>query len=284
MTNRTAATSIMRLSGIVATFAVAATAAPAVVGAQTRDGVDIRDGDGAPSRTRTRIGLGPQFVPSYPGSDSFAVRPFIDFSRAREGEDFTFEAPDEAAGFAAYRTGPVSVGPSINFEGRRRSEEVGGELPDVGFTVELGGYVQYDLGESFRLRGDVRYGITGHNGWVGVLGADYIIRDGDREVISFGPRVSITDSDYQNAYFGVTPEAAIIADVPAFDADGGVQAVGATAGYLRELTPRWGFSSYVKYERLVGDSADSPVVLLFGSRNQFSGGLAVTYTFGAGVR
>jgi outer membrane protein len=61
-----------------------------------------------------------------------------------------------------------------------------------------------------------------------------------------------------------------------------VQAVGVTAGYLRQLTPRWGIYSYAKYDRLVGDAADSPIVRQFGSRDQFSGGLALTYTFGGG--
>lgn len=32
---------------------------------------------------RTRIALGPQLVPSFPGSDSVSVRPLIDIARAR---------------------------------------------------------------------------------------------------------------------------------------------------------------------------------------------------------
>jgi outer membrane protein len=36
---------------------------------------------------------------------------------------------------------------------------------------------------------------------------------------------------------------------------------------------------YGRYERLVGDAADSPIVREFGSRNQLSGGLGLTYTF-----
>jgi outer membrane protein len=37
---------------------------------------------------------------------------------------------------------------------------------------------------------------------------------------------------------------------------------------------------YARYERLVGDADDSPIVRSkFGSRNQLSGGLGVTYTF-----
>ncbi len=95
-----------------------------------------------------------------------------------------------------------------------------------------------------------------------------------------GPRVTLTDSNYQGAYFAVRPEDALASGIAAYDSNGGVQAVGATAGYLRQLTPRWGFYSYAKYDRLVGEPADSPLVERFGEVDQFSGGVALTYTFG----
>jgi outer membrane protein len=233
---------------------------------------------------RTRIGLGAQLVPSYPGSDSISVRPFVDVSRTTGDTPFAFEAPDESTGFAVLRNGAFQFGPAIGFEGRRRSRDVGGRLPSVGTTVELGGFVQYALAEALRVRLEVRQGIGGHKGLIGVVGGDYIARDADRWLFSVGPRVTLSSARYNRAYFGVAPVDAVRSGLPAFDADGGVQAVGATAGALRQLTPRWGVSGYAKYDRLVSDAGRSPVVRAFGSRNQLSGGLALTYTFGSGVR
>ena len=232
---------------------------------------------------RTRIGLGPQLVPSYPGSDTVSLRPFVDVSRTRGDAPFAFEAPDESAGFPILRDSRFQFGPSIGFEGRRRSRDVGGVLPSVGFTVELGGFVQYALTDSFRLRAEARQGIGGHKGLIGMVGADYVARDADRWLFSIGPRVTLSDGRYDRAYFGVAPADAVRAALPAFRPDGGVQAVGATAGALRQLTAHWGLSGYAKYDRLVGDPGRSPVVRAFGSRNQLSGGLALSYTFGAGV-
>jgi outer membrane protein len=241
--------------------------------------------DAAPDAPRrTRIGLGPQLVPSYPGSDSISVRPFVDVSRTTGDTPFAFEAPDESTGFAVLRNGAFQFGPAIGFEGRRRSRDVGGRLPSVGTTVELGGFVQYALAEALRVRLEVRQGIGGHKGLFGVVGGDYIARDADRWLFSVGPRVTLSSARYNRAYFGVAPVDAVRSGLPAFDADGGVQAVGATAGALRQLTPRWGVSGYAKYDRLVSDAGRSPVVRAFGSRNQLSGGLALTYTFGSGVR
>ena len=36
---------------------------------------------------------------------------------------------------------------------------------------------------------------------------------------------------------------------------------------------------YARYERLVGDAGNSPLIRQFGSRDQLSGGVGLTYTF-----
>jgi len=226
---------------------------------------------------RTRVALGPQVAPRYPGADRYSVRPFFDLSRAEGDDPFAFEAPDESTGFALLRDARLQAGPSLGFEGARRRRDTDGALPRVGFTVEAGGFVQYQLTDAVRLRGEARQGIGGHRGLVGVVGADYVARDGDDWLLSLGPRLTLANGRYQRAYFGVPAPAA---GLPAYRPGGGVQAVGATAGALRQLTPRWGLYGYAKYDRLVGDAGDSPVVRRYGARDQLSGGLALSYTFG----
>ncbi|HEU0045761.1 MipA/OmpV family protein [Sphingomonas sp.] len=229
---------------------------------------------------RTRVALGPQLVPSYPGADGHSLRPLFDLSRARGDDDFAFEAPDESFGFPLLRADRFQFGPSLGFEGERSAKDVGVAVPKVGFTVEAGGFVQYLLTPALRLRGELRHGIGGHKGLVGTVGADLVTRDRDRWLFSIGPRVTLANDRYHRAYFGITPAAAAATGLPAFDAKGGVQAVGLTAGALRQLTQRWGLYGYAKYDRLVGDSARSPLVRRFGARDQLSGGLALSYTFG----
>ncbi len=239
---------------------------------------------GGEETKRTRIALGPQIAPSYPGADDVSFRPLVDLSRARGAEEFAFEAPDEGFGFALLGGDKFSAGPSLGFEGKRSSSDVGGALPDVGISVELGAFMQYQMTDNIRLRAEGRQGVSGHDGFVANLGADYVWREGDRQLFSIGPRVTVTDSNYQDAYFGVRPEDVAASGIAAYDADGGLQAVGATVGYIRQITQRWGIYSYAKYNRLLGDPADSPLVETFGSRDQVSGGIALTYTFGTGVR
>jgi outer membrane scaffolding protein for murein synthesis (MipA/OmpV family) len=232
---------------------------------------------------RTRVALGPQVVPSYPGSDKVSFRPLIDVARARGDKPFEFEAPDESFGFSILQSGGFSVGPVLGFEGERKAKDVGAAVPKVDFTFEVGGFVEYQLSEPLRVRAEARRGVNGHEGWIGVVSADYVARDKDKWLFSIGPRVTFGDDRYHRAYFGVTPAAAATSGLPAFDAKGGLQAVGATAGFIRQLTPRWGIYSFARYDRLVDDAGRSPIVRGFGSRNQLSGGLALTYTFGRGV-
>lgn len=229
---------------------------------------------------RTRIGLGAQVEPGYPGEDRGKLRPLVSVSRARGDRLFDFEAPDESFGFPVVRSGKFALGPALAFQGRRSAKDVGGNLPSVGFTLEAGAFAQYSVSDHLRVRAEVRKGLGGHKGLVSDVGADFISRDGDKWLFSIGPRVTIADRTYQAAYFAVTPIDAVASGLQAYSARGGLVSAGAAASYLTQVSSRWGLNSYAKYERLVGNAARSPIVTNFGSRNQFSGGLAATYTFG----
>ena len=229
---------------------------------------------------RTRVILGPQLSPAWPGASDLSVGPYVDVSRAREGEDFAFEAPDESFGSPLLHSGNFAFGPAVGFIGKRSAADVGAGLPKVGLTIEAGAFAQVALTPAFRFRVEGRKGLTGHKGWAGEVSADYVARQGDDWLFSIGPRVTLGDATYMRAYFGVTPAAAPTSGLPAYDPGGGVQSVGLTAGYHRMLGKRWGIAVYGRYDRLVGDAADSPVTRQLGSRSQPSGGIALSYTFG----
>jgi outer membrane scaffolding protein for murein synthesis (MipA/OmpV family) len=231
---------------------------------------------------RIRVGLGAQLVPSYPGADDHSISPLIDVSMTRGSKPFDFEAPDESFGPSLIKTGGLEIGPALNFEGSRTAKDVGAALDKVPFTFEAGAFVEYEFSPKFRFRVEGRRGLGGHDGWTGQAGVDFVARDGDEWLFSIGPRVTWSDGRYHRAYFGVTAPESVATGLAAYSPDGGIQAVGATAGFLTQISKRFGIYTYAKYDRLVGDAADSPVVRSFGSRDQLSGGLALTYTFGRG--
>lgn len=238
----------------------------------------------ADAPTRYRVALGPQLVPKFPGAKDHDIRPLVDVSRARGDELFTFEAIDESFDLRLIRSGRFSFGPAINLEGARRRRDVDADIDEVGFTVEAGGFAQMWLSDALRARVEVRKGIGGHKGLIANAGVDLVARQGNDWLFSIGPRVTLSDETYQRAYFGVSPRVAAVNGLAAFDAGSGVHAVGATAGGTYQFTPRWGVYGYAKYDRLVDDAARSPFIRAFGSRDQLSGGVALTYSFGRGVR
>ena len=240
--------------------------------------------EGKKEPRRIRVGIGAQLVPAYPGADGHSIGPVVDVSLSRGSKPFGFEAPDESFGPSLIKTGGLEIGPALNFEGSRTAKDVGADLDKVGFTVEAGAYVQYAFSEKFRIRTEARKGLGGHEGWTGQAGADYVARDGDEWLFSIGPRVTWSNARYHRAYFGVTPAESVRTGLAAYSPGGGIQAVGATAGFLTQITKKWGIYSYAKYDRLIGDAGRSPVVRVHGSRDQLSGGLALTYPFGGGSR
>lgn len=235
--------------------------------------------DETPQPRRYRVALGPQVVPSYPGADKMIVTPLIEVSSTRL-EEFRYKSGDQSAGIALVNTPRFAIGPSFNIEGSRRRKETDLPVDEVGISVEAGAFADVWLGSSIRARGEIRQGITGHKALVGNVSLDYVARDGDKWLFSLGPRVTLSDSKYQRAYFGVNTNAAARTGLPVYSPGGGLQAAGAAATALYQFDERWGIYGFAKYDRLVRDAADSPIVRSIGSRNQFSGGAALTFTFG----
>lgn len=243
----------------------------------------------ADSNTQSRdvivtIGAGPQFLPKYPGADHSTLSPMPLGSFRHVGEPITFSAGDQGAGVGILHLlgdkGTFDFGPVVQFQGARRDKDVGAPVGKVGFTIEAGAFVQAYLTRYFRVRAEGRRGVNGHDAWVGDVSADLVARDGDATIFSIGPRLRLGDGRYQRAYFGVTPAAALATGLAAYRPDkGGVYAVGASSSLTHQFNGAWGMRAYAGYDRLVDQATDSPLVRRYGSRDQFSGGIGITYSF-----
>ncbi len=241
------------------------------------------DGENAPRRYR--IAIGAQVVPSYPGADHNAVRPLFDFATARGDTQFDYEAADESPNITLYEHNGFAAGIAVGLQSARTRKRAGADLTKVAFSVEPGVFASYYLAPQLRAYGEVRKGANGHEGVVSLLALDYVQRDGDRWLLAVGPRVNLSDAKYRRAYFGVSQRDATAAGIPVYRVgDNVVHSVGLAATGLRQLTPRWGLYGYLGYDRLTGDAARSPITQRLGSKNQASAGLALSYTFGRGVR
>lgn len=228
---------------------------------------------------RVRVGLGAQLRPEFIGADDTEVAPLFDVNIARGTDPFRFEAPDDSFAIPLISGKGFAAGPAANIEGSRKNSDVGAPIGKVPTTFEAGAFAQFEPSESTRVRGELLKGIGGHEGLVGSIGADQIWRDGDQYVFSIGPRLLFSDSRYQRAYFGVDTAAAVASGLPAYRPDGGLHAAAVASGLSYQFSPRLGLFGFARYERLLGDAAQSPIVRELGSRNQLSAGIGLNYTF-----
>ena len=233
----------------------------------------------AASGHRVRIGLGAKIEPDYIGADGTHIAPMFKVNVARGTNQFKFSAPDDGPSIAVVSSNGFSFGPTLNLESKRKESDVGAPVGRVKATIEAGAFAQYEADDSWRIRGDLRKGLNGHDGLVGSVGADKIWRDGDKYVFSIGPRVLWGDSKYERAYFEVTPAAALATGLPVYRPSSGLHAVALASGLNYQFNDRFGMFGFGRYERLVGDAAKSPIVREFGSRNQLSAGIGLNYTF-----
>jgi MipA family protein len=227
-------------------------------------------------------GMGAQIAPKFYGSEDYSIFPLPNFGLRREGRPAPFEAPDDSFGIGLLgQESTFNFGPVGRLIAKREDSDVGAPVGPVDLSVEVGGFVQTFIGPNFRLRGELRKAITGHDGLVGDIAADFIFRDGDDTIISIGPRAHWADNDFHDAYFGV-PVAIPAAGLAAYNPGSGFYAVGARAGITQRLGRNWGLFGYAGYDRLIGDAADSPIVRQLGSRSQLSGGLGLFIEFNVG--
>lgn len=225
------------------------------------------------------IGAGPQIAPKFIGSDELRLFPMPLIDIRREGDPLRLETPDEGIGLGLL--GPSSAidfGPSIQIQTKRKDEDAGVAIGEVDTSVELGGFVQWQGLPWLRVRVEGRKAVSGHDGVNGDILVDLVHRSGPT-LLSIGPRARVSNARFQRAYFGVDPAQSARTGLAVFQPDGGVHAVGVASSVQHQFNGRWGLYGYAAYDRLVGDAADSPFIRSFGSRNQFSAGLGLTYSF-----
>ena len=220
--------------------------------------------------------------PRWLGADTYRMYPFPGISIRRAGTTAGFSAPDDGIGIALFDNQMFRIGPvaRLQFERKARGELAG--LRHIDWAIEPGIFAEFWPAQWFRTRIEVRRGFNGHRGIVADLAADWVQQAG-AFTTAIGPRIGFGNSRFTNTYFGVTPlEALANGSVTPYRASGGVHYAGLAGSIAYRWTPALSTTVYGSYQRLVGDAARSPIVRNLGSRDQFTVGLSVSYTFALG--
>lgn len=229
------------------------------------------------------LGTSVEYGPNFPGSkhSSYSGMPSIDIRSADEPDEFS--APDDNIDYGLLEFNGVEIGPVLGFRDSRilSDERKLRGVHEVKWDFDLGLFAQYWISENqFRVRGELRHAVLHDSGLVADLGADWFQPINDQIVLSAGPRLSLVNQRYMKTYFSVTPQdAAANGSITPFNAGAGISSVGLAVSAKYDVTPDWSVQVYHRYDRLVGDAADSPIVTRFGSQNQFTFGVTLTKAF-----
>lgn len=252
---------------------LALAAAPAA--AQERDANDT-------SLIILTLGGGARLGPVFPGAKDTKLRPWPLVEVRKVGTDPVFSTPDQSLGFSLLKGKGFRAGPAARLGESRDEEDAIEGIGDVGRAVELGAFAEYYLSPNLRTRAELRKGIGGHEGLIADLGADMILGKVTQPFhASIGPRLRFADGNYVRAFYGVDAEQSAATGLAPHDPEGGLHSAGALASAVYRTKGGLGLEGFARYDRLLGDSAASPLVRSsVGSRDRFEIGLGLTYSFG----
>jgi len=234
------------------------------------------------------VGIEGRAVPAWPGAaDSrLAVTGLPLFSIRKAGTPPDYFGPRDSFSFSVIDLGQIKLGPAFKLVWQRTASsyrELNG-LGDVEYALQAGGFADFWPVPWLRLHSEVRQGIGGETGVTGDVFLDAVVPV-DQWRFSAGPRLTLQTAAATGPYFSITPVQSAnstvsgLAALPVYHAGGGVYSYGAGTEAEYFFNPQWAAHTFVEYERLTDDAANSPLVIQRGSPNQFTFGVGVTYSF-----
>lgn len=218
------------------------------------------------------LGLGAAYSPDFPGAEDMGVGPWFIWRNVSFSRGSLSDAPVE--GF--------SVAPAFRYIGKRDGDDFDNfrGVDEVSAAYEVGARFSYTAGPVTGYAA-LRHGFGGHHGITGELGARYRTEISDRLTLWSGVGVEFGNDEYVDTYFRTTPSITRVdgTALDSYDPDGGVTQVNAAIEARYAISDTTAVVGEVRYGRLTGDAADSP---LTEDRDQPSIRLGVTRRFSFG--
>jgi outer membrane protein len=236
----------------------------------------------------TVIGLFVGAAPDYMGSSDYkgVAAPFVKYTLPGTYQSFLLagtQASLNLINHPVFRFGPV-----LNYRPERAKVENDrvDRMTKIDSALEGGAYAGIECIDKTNPRQRLLFTLTWtadmsgvYNGWLvtGVARAwQPIAKQWDVGLTLSG---TYGDSAYTSKYFGVDAVDAIQAPFRRFTASAGFRDVSVTPAVVYHVDQNWAIAGGVRYSRLLGDAADSPIVEEVGSKNQFIFGAGVVYSW-----
>lgn len=224
--------------------------------------------------------------PDFEGSRRYGLGWKPMFSLRKSDSRDWLALPNDGMDFELIETDSFRAGPVLTWRwlaGDKSKPVAAGfrRLGPIDLSIEGGVFAEYWPTTWIRLRTEVRDAALGGKGVVADLTSDLVWRPTPRLVVAWGPRLSVADSDYMRAHYGADTQS-VPPGQPVQQAGAGLRAIGTGAFTKYAWSEQWSTSAFLEYQHLADAAAGSPVVHDHGTRDQLSGGIGLSYTFGIG--
>jgi outer membrane protein len=235
------------------------------------------------------LGLGIAYRPDYEGSDNYeaGIAPFGRYNMesgryiSLGGTSGSERAARLKMNILTKDTG-FEVGPVLQYRFKRGSEVENSKvshMQTVPDEQEAGGFVGWHTGGLFLSMTGV-YDISGESdGTLFYFNGLYRMPVTSQFEVAAGAQTTWASNDYMETYFGVSRANAANSGLPRYSADSGLKDAGLSLIGHYKFTKTWGLIGNLNYTRMLNDAEDSPLVKDVGDKNQYTGVVAVTYTF-----
>jgi outer membrane scaffolding protein for murein synthesis (MipA/OmpV family) len=245
------------------------------------------------------VGVAGAYLPDYEGSNDYRITPAPAAIGSVSGFNFQLIGnrlsvdliPNRPGANWDFQFGPIGV-VNLNRNSRKSIDDSRVKaLPKRDAAIELGGYVgvgkvgvftsPYDrLSLSVSYRHDVS---DVHDSGIWSPSINYFTPLSRKAAVALSASAEHVSAKYGRTYFSVTPAEALQSGLPAYAAGSGWKSYTAGVAGTYSLTGdlQHGFKLVAagSYKRMLNDYADSPLVSLAGSRDQWLGALGLAYTF-----
>ena len=249
------------------------------------------------------IGAGAAYLPDYEGSNNYRVVPAPAAIGSYKGYQFQLignrlsvdlirEAPESKLDFQAGPLGVIDFNRSTSsnlYDPRVRA------LGTIGTAVELGGFIGFGKTgiitspyDKLSATVSYRYDVSGvHKSGILQPSINYLTPLSTKAAFGVFASAEHAEQGYASTYYTVNPLQSAVSGLPVYYAHGGWKdfSVGAlaTVSLTGDLLKGFKLVGGGTYTRLMNDFANSPIVSIAGSRNQWIGALGIAYTFGPGI-
>lgn len=224
-------------------------------------------------------------VPEYEGADRQRVVPFL-IGRINDGNRYlAIEGPTLRANIVDRKQ--VEFGPEISVTPRRGSgihSPAVVRLGTINDAIEVGAFAA--ISQSLSARDRIRIAIDAvqdvsgvHKGWLSTARASFESSVSPRLSFAGDVHATYASADYARAYFTVTSAGAAASGLSPFKARSGIKDIGASVNITYAIDQRWSLFGIGAYKRLVGSTAQSPIVKRAGNAGQFVGGIGIGWSF-----